>query len=246
MNDATTRLYPCAVLLIRCPEIVCPFFQSLLQTDIDTCYQPCLHYVQRVSSQSTVILVNSTACEEATLRSISLVAVRKVYLVVNNVESLVLRATECGGQVIESNIESGTCSIGGPEGLVVYACSRTGKLSGSTWLMNSLLGQAGDTDSDSELSAQLTASRKSIAHARPIIHTLDVSLMTKHHPQGFTPCPPNSRRPVAFETEARADPPRIVQPPSAPVVHTYTTSIYQYAVMRVIMDVVVHCADIQG
>jgi hypothetical protein len=205
MNEPAFRLMPCAVLLIESPELVCQFFQGLLMTEIQTKYQPCLHYVQQISEQTTIVMVNSSACEDTTIRSVSLVAVRKVFVLVANIEGLVLRASECGGQVIESNIAGGTCTIEGPEGIIVEACVKAklngGGMDSATWLMHSLLKKTGDEDEESDLSAQISASRKSIAHARPIIHTLDVTLMSKHHPQGFVPCPPNSRRPIPFETE---------------------------------------------
>jgi hypothetical protein len=125
---------------------------------------------------------------------------------VENCNEIMLRAIGCGGQVIESKIDVehnfGTCTIEGPEGILIYVSSvpRTGftQQSPTEWLMSKIALNANE-ERDRPEPVKIPSQRMSF-HPRPIIHTLDVSLFSKN---GWIPCPPNARKPTPFETDVR-------------------------------------------
>lgn len=120
-----------------------------------------------------------------------------------------MRATKAGAQVIESNCDDkggSLCILEGPEGIMITITTHDNMKSQAIHevMMNAIRPKGdddgGESDSDGFSSAP-SASNKAITNPRPIIHTLDVSLVSTIHPKGYVTAPPNNRKPVAFETD---------------------------------------------
>lgn len=153
------------------------------------------------SSVSYLILIDSSSCDEKILNKLSLCSVRCIFLYVDNLQEIMLKAIGCGGQVTESKIDSegnkSTCTIEGPEGIILYVSTipKNGQPP-NEWIVSTIASSRTE-DEDEETRAKIATPRLNF-HPRPIIHTLDVSLLSK---SGFVPCPPNSRKPTPFETD---------------------------------------------
>jgi hypothetical protein len=194
---------PITLIVVNNSQSTCHFFQSLFNIPFVSHSIPCHHFVQKLSPMATLILIDSSLCDEEILEKFATSAVRQIYIYVENCHEILLRATGCGGQVIESKIDvnnnQGTCAIEGPEGILIYVSSiaKNGlpQQTPQDWLMSKI----GSTSSDRDQAEPAKAPSQRLSfHPRPIIHTLDVSLLSK---DGFIPCPPNSRKPTPFETD---------------------------------------------
>jgi predicted enzyme related to lactoylglutathione lyase len=194
---------PVTLIVVNNPQSTSNFFQSLFNCPFTSHASPCSHHIQKISNMASLILIDSSLCDEDILEKFAVTAVRSIYIYVENCNEMMLRAIGCGGQVIESKIDVehdyGTCTIEGPEGILIYVSSapRNGftQQSPTEWLMSKVA--LTNEDQDRPEPAKIPSQRMSF-HPRPIIHTLDVSLLSKN---GFIPCPPNSRKPTPFETD---------------------------------------------
>jgi predicted enzyme related to lactoylglutathione lyase len=200
------HISPMDVILVDNAQLVCAFFQGLFAINLIKHNQPCVYYVQKIGANDTIVLVESGSCDENICSKLSMTSVRHLFVIVDNFQELMLRATASGGQVTESKVDNdsgkSSCTIEGPEGIVVYISSLTrtgGIISPHEWLMSTIAAQSVEEEAIDD-DVMSSSRRLSLPHARPIIHTLDVSLMSK---KGFIPCPPNSRKATPFETDVR-------------------------------------------
>ena len=190
------------IVLVENLDQVATFFHNIFNFEPPSVHNQPFHHKQlKISDTSVLILVKSSSCDAALLTTLNNLAVRRFFVVVNNVQLIQERSLKAGANLVETlNDKSGNgFVIEGPERLFMHVISESNSVSVKTQMMlNSLLPKQSEPDSEDEVVVALKAPS---ANPRPVIHTLNCKIMTMNHPQLFSPCPPNSRTPVPFETE---------------------------------------------
>jgi len=202
-----SKLLPCVIILVEDIDVVGSFLRQTFECPAPTVYQhPCKHAIQSISRDSSILMIQSNDCDEALLASLSTATVRHVFAVVQDASRTQRKATQSGSQVIESNIDQNggsSCILEGPEGIIFHI------ISDEKWkshpcheiIMSSMHPK--EEKADSETSEGYSEPEVKPVFPRPIIPTLDVGLLSNTHPSSFVPCPPNSRKPIPFETDVR-------------------------------------------
>ena len=215
--NSLTHFFPSTIILVTNPTVVCNFFLNLFSIPFLSFTSPFNYYVQKLSTLSSLILIDSLSCEEELLNKLTLYSVKYLFLYLENYNEILTKAINFGGKIHENKVENESnrsyCTIEGPEGIIIYLSTfpKNGQ-SSHEWIMSTIgssrLEDEDDDDDEEEENDEdddnrnknknkIPTPRHSV-HPRPIIHTLDVSLLSKN---GFIPCPPNLRKPTPFETE---------------------------------------------
>eukprot|EP01041_Mallomonas_annulata_P006775 gene6775-13729_t len=202
-----SKLLSCALIVVDELDEMCIFLRSIFDTTEHTVIpHPCKYAVQAVSNESTVVIVQRIGCDDAILASFSTIAVRRIFVAVRDLHKAQTRATQAGGQVIESNVDDNggsVCIIEGPEGIIIHIITHEGIKQQSVHeiIMDAMHPKNDPDDADSDDFSTETPISNTIRNPRPIIHTLDVSLVSNTHSRGYVPAPPNNRKPIPFETD---------------------------------------------
>ena len=188
--------------------------------------KPVLHRVILVSSGSSIILVQKGSCNVATLATFGCLAVKHVFIAVDDPAEVRNRAANVGGDVRvieEPDGSSATVSFfEGTSELIFHALkSERGRPGPNPHdvLMNKIwsqlekdadapdggaggAGALGETTPTPVTTPLATAKKPRDApkNPRPIIRGLEVSVLSNNS-KSYVPCPPNARSPVPFETE---------------------------------------------
>lgn len=189
----------CNIILVDNIEDASKFFQIMFESPVIQMMSPFQYSYQKISEKSTLTLVDVALCDEKMIAALSLVAVRRIF-VLDDLAKYPSRINALG-----KSVKDGQTSyvIEGPEHIVVHLSSNKTHTSPHELLINSFksITIESECDDNNQLTSQINARRMSMSHARPIIHTLEVSLQDKNSINGLIPCPPNSRKAIPFETD---------------------------------------------
>jgi predicted enzyme related to lactoylglutathione lyase len=191
------------VFLVESLERVSEFFRASFgmdPTSVKLNQQPFPHHFLRLSESVGVILVSTSVLESAVLVSLKGVSVRKLVITVSDPLQIQARALACGGVVLEtiSDVHGGGFAIEGPEGIVLYLVGQSARIDDYAQVLLQSMAQKKPTKGEDETERAEISS--AVANPRPIIHTLSCKIMNISSPDSLSPCPPNMRIPVPFET----------------------------------------------
>ena len=199
-----SKLLSCVLILAEDIEAVGGYLKQVFscQNSHTSFLHPCKHAVLNISKESTILMIQSSDCDEALLASFAAASVRHIFVTVIDARLAQMRAVQYGGQVIESNIDQNggnMCIVEGPEGIIIHILAKTDRPVHEI-IMGSMRPK-NEKEEDDESEGYSDPTPGTLSNPRPIIHTLDVGLLSNTHPNGFAPCPPNYRKPIPFETE---------------------------------------------
>lgn len=196
-NDSSPAFLSCSLIICVNIDLVRKFFETLFEIPHgQTKETPCRYVALQLSSQATVVLVESASLDEEMKAAFASASVRQLFLHDRGIKIVQARALQMGALITQSADGHGESVVEGPEGILIHVIGpgMPGKPASDT-IIKSIL------DRLEERSAGSLPSAVKAPTARPRLRTVDVCVQSDYHPLGITPCPANNILPTPFETE---------------------------------------------
>lgn len=204
------KLLSNSCILVDNTELIVSFFRDVFGIGpAKSSTRPMHHSIIQLSSDDSILLIQKSSCTPAQISyfGANCAVARHIFMIVKDPTNVLKIATQAGGHVTESNCDDNGDSyivFEGPETITFHVTNehRAKKLRVHDILLNGL--GSDQLDDGGRSRAETVTKSRTIPRApknlAPIIPTLDCSILSNLS-KNYIPCPPNSRKPVPFETE---------------------------------------------